>query len=402
VAEAANQRPYDEDEINLLDYWRVIWKYKWLIGILCSTSVVAAIIFGLLSPKIYESTATILIPKESGGGLLANLAATGMVERIAGISIPSLTPNRDVFISIFKSRTLARRLVDQFGLEEYYRALQLEDAIKKLQGATKISGSKAGLISVKVEDTDPKMAAKIANAYPDHLDRFMANYGTGAAGRQRRFIEGRLTKTKAELKKAEEALRDFQQEHKAISIKEQARGAIEAAGQLKAEIMASEVQLQVMQNFATELNPEVIRLKRKIAELKHQIAKVQYDTIDLPGVTANPGHSKEEIYLPPVKFPEIGLELARLARDLKIHATVYMLLTQQLEQVKIAEAKDTPVVQILDRAVPARTRSRPKIKHNMALAAVSLFFGIFLAFFLEYIQRQKQQMVNSEQRTANS
>jgi len=113
-------------------------------------------------------------------------------------------------------------------------------------------------------------------------------------------------------------------------------------------------------------------------------------------LTANPGHPKEEIYLPPVKFPEIGLQLARLARDLKIHATVYMLLTQQLEQVKIAEAKDTPVVQILDRAVPALQKSKPKIKRSMVLAGtVSLFFGIFFAFFLEYIQRQKQQIANS-------
>ena len=145
-----------------------------------------------------------------------------------------------------------------------------------------------------------------------------------------------------------------------------------------------------MQNFATELNPEVIRLKRKISVLKHQVAQVQYDTIDLPGVTANPGHRKMDIYLPPAKFPEVGLKLARLARDLKVQDTVYMLLTQQYEQIKIAEAKDTPVVQVLDRAVPAIRKSKPKIKLNMALAgAVSLFLGVFLAFLLEYIQRQR-------------
>jgi len=397
MAEAADQRPYDEDEINLLDYWRVIWKYKWLIGVLCSISVVAAMVFGLLSPKIYESTATMLIPKEGrGGGLLSAIGASGIAQQIAGISLPSLTPNRDIFMSILKSRTLARRLVDQFNLKDYYEALHGEDAIKSVQGATNVSFSKQGLIVIKVEDTDPKMAADIANAYPNHLDRFMANYGTGAAGRQRRFVEGQLTKTKVDLKKAEEALRDFQQKHKAISIKEQAKVAIQAAGQLKGEIMASEVQLQVMQNFATELNPEVIRLKRKIAELKHQVAQVQYDTIKLPGITANPGHPREDIYVPPAKIPEIGLELTRLTRDLKVRDTVYMLLTQQLEQVKIAEAKDTPVVQVLDRAVPALQKSKPKIKRSMALAgAVSLFFGIFLAFFLEYIQRQKQQIANS-------
>jgi len=397
MAEAANQRPYDDDEINLLDYWRVIWKYKWLIGILCSASVVAAMVFGLLLPKIYESSATILIPKEGGGGgFLSTLGASGIAQQIAGVSLPSLTPNRDIFTSILKSRTLALKLVAQFNLKDYYKALHLEGAIRALNGATKITVSKEGLIKIKVEDTDPKMAADIANGYPDHLDRFMAHYGTGAAGRQRRFIEGQLTKTKADLKKAEDTLKEFQQKNRAISIKEQARGAIEAGGRLKGEITASEVQLQVMRNFATEANPEVIRLKRKIAELKHQLAQTQYDTIELPGLTANPGHLKKDIYLPPVKVPEVGLELARLSRDVKIQDTVYMLLTQQLEQVKIAEAKDTPVVQVLDRAVPALRKSKPKIKLQMALAgAVSLFLGIFLAFLLEYIQRQKQQIANS-------
>jgi len=404
MAEAANQRPYDEDEINLLDYWRVIWKYKWLIGILSSTSVVAAMIFGLLSPQIYQSTATILIPKErGGGGLLSAIGASGIAGQITGISLPSFTPNRDIFISILKSRTLARKMVEEFGLKDHYKALHFENAITALKGATKVSVSKEGVIELRVSDTDPRMASNIVNGYPVHLDRLMTDYGTGAAGRQRRFMEDQLTKTKVHLKMAEEALKDFQQKNRAISIKEQATGAIAAGGRIKGEIMASEVQLQVMHNFATELNPEVIRLKRKIAELKHQLAQVHYDTIDLPGVTANPGHPKKDIYLPTVKVPAVSLELARLTRDLKVHATVYSLLTQQLEQVKIAEAKDTPVVQVLDHGVPALRKSKPRIKRNMVLAgAVSLFFGIFLAFFLEYIQRQKQQMVNSEQRTANS
>jgi len=200
MAEAANQRPYDEDEINLLDYWWVIWKYKWWIGVLCSISVVAAMVIGLLSPKIYESTATILLPKEGGGGgLLSALGASGIAQQMTGLSIPSLTPNRDIFLSILKSRNLAQRIVSEFHLKDYYESSHLEGAINQLQGATKVSVATGGLIFVKVEETDPKLAADIANAYPDHLDRFMANYGTGAASRQRRFIEEQLTKTKAEL-----------------------------------------------------------------------------------------------------------------------------------------------------------------------------------------------------------
>ncbi len=392
MADQRNQPHPTDDEISLLDYWRVIWKRRRLIGVLCSTSVLAALIFSLLSPKIYESTATIIAPDEGPrGGFLASLATTGITQQVPGISIPSLMPNQDIFISILKSRRIAENLVEQFKLREYYKSVHLEDAIKSLQGATKVSVSKEGMMSVKVEDKDPKMAADIANAYTEHLDRLMAQFGTGRASRQRRFIGEQLEKTQKTLVDAEENLKRFQEKNRAVSIGEQAKGAIEVAARLKGEVMASEVQLQVMRSFATDSNPEVIRLRGRISELKRQLAQAQYGAgLDLPAVTDNPGHPQKEIYLPSAKFPQVGLELVRLARALKVHETVYTLLTQQLEQAKIAEAHDTAVVQVLDRAVPAISKSRPKIRLNMAIAgAVSLFLGIFLAFFLEYIERQK-------------
>ena len=68
-----------DDEVNLLDYWRVIWKRRWLIGGLCSTAVLTAMVISLLMPKIYESTATLLpqLDSNEGGGLGALLAASG-------------------------------------------------------------------------------------------------------------------------------------------------------------------------------------------------------------------------------------------------------------------------------------------------------------------------------------
>jgi uncharacterized protein involved in exopolysaccharide biosynthesis len=405
MADEGNYQRYDDDddEINLLDYWRVIWKYRWLIGILCSTSVLAALIFGLLSPKIYESRVTILSPRETGsGGLLSALGAAGIAQQIAGVSIPSLAPNRDLFISVLKSRLMAKDVVERFDLKERYRIRTLQEAIEGAMGIPNISATKEGLIEVKVADTDPKLAAEIANFYAEHLDNLVSRFGTTAVSRQRRFITEQLEKVGKELKAAEEELRAFQEKNRAVSMGQQVSGAIEVAARLKGEIMASEVQLQVMRNFATEANPEVIRLRRRIGELKRQLGQAQYSAgLDLPALTENPGHPQKEIYLPPAKVPKIGLELARLTRDVKVQETVYTLLTQQLEQAKIAESQDTPVVQVLDRAVPAIYKSKPKIRLNMALAgAVSLFLGIFLAFFLEYIQRQRSLMSNVQSPTS--
>lgn len=314
------QRLADEDGINLLDYWRVIWKHKWLIGIICSVSVLLSLVMSLLSPKIYESTATILLPKEGGTGLLSALGASGLVQQMAGISIPSLTPNRDIFVSVLKSRTIAQRMVEQLKLKDYYKSPQLENTIDSLKSATKISVSKEGVIEIRVEDTNPKMAADIANAYTEQLNQLVTHLGTGTAGNQRRFIGEQLAKSQKELETAEETLRRFQEQNRAIIL----------------------------------------------------------------------GDMANSLRLPAAKVPQVGLELARLMRNLRVQEGVYMLLTQQLEQAKIGEAQDTPVVQVLDRAVPALYKSKPHTIQNIAASgAISLFLGIAITFFVEFIQRQR-------------
>lgn len=314
---------YDDDEINLLDYWRVIWKYKWFIGGLCSVSVIAAFVFSLLSPKIYESTATMLVPKEGGGGnLLSALAASGLGQQISGVSIPSLTPNRDLLTSLLKSRLMAKEVVEQFKLKERYEFRTLDEAIDAAKKIPQISQTKEGVIEIKVEDTDPVVAADIANFYIEQLDRFVTQFGTSAASRQRRFIAEQLARAGKGLKSDEETLREFQEKNRAVLL----------------------------------------------------------------------GDMANSMKLPGAQVPKIGMELGRLTRDLKVQEAVYTLLTQQLEQAKIAEAQDVPVVQVLDRAVPALRKSKPIIRLNMALAgAVSLFVGIFLAFFLEYVPRYIQR-----------
>jgi tyrosine-protein kinase Etk/Wzc len=99
-----------------------------------------------------------------------------------------------------------------------------------------------------------------------------------------------------------------------------------------------------------------------------------------------------------ITVPDLALQYARLMRALKVQETLFALLTSQLEQAKLAEARDTPTVQVLDPAVPADKKSKPRIALNMVIAGVlSLFMAIFLAFFLEYLQRMREQEAERRQ-----
>jgi|SRR5262245_10862378 len=377
----------ENDEMGLLDYAALAWRRRWPIGGICLLSLLATFVWTIAQPRVFESTATLLSPKEGpGAGVFGGLAASALLQQGSGPwvpSMPSLTPNRDMLVSILKSRTIAQAVVERFSLQGRYRSRYFEDAVASLQGRTDIRVSREGVVLVKVEDTDPTIAAQMANFYLEELDRLISQIGTNDAARQRAFITKQLAQANANLETAEADLRRFQERNRAISLQEQTRGAIEVAGRLKGEIMAAEVQLAVMRNFATDSNPELVSLRRRVDEMKRHLSQLQYGDGSASG-------GRRDFVVPFPKVPEVGIELVRLTRDVKVGETLVTLLTQQLEQAKIAEARDLPIVQLLDRAIPAERHSRPKLRLNLLLTGVvSLFAGSFVAFLLEYLRNAR-------------
>jgi uncharacterized protein involved in exopolysaccharide biosynthesis len=172
-------------------------------------------------------------------------------------------------------------------------------------------------------------------------------------------------------------------------VREQSKSAIEAAAGIKGQLAAAVVQLEVLRLSATETNPQVIQQKRQIDELKRQLAQTQYGRgIDLPAEGPNPGQTRREFHVPFAKVPELEMEFLRLTREVKVQEAVFATLTQSYEQAKIAEARDTPVVQLLDKAIPGEQPSKPRTRLNMAIAgALSLSLGVLLALFLDYLDR---------------
>jgi len=282
---------------------------------------------------------------------------------------------------------MAQAVVERFGLMQRGEPRSLEDVIKEMQ-ATTTAAIREGVVAVKVEDTDPHLAAAIANFQVEHLDRLISQFGTGDASRQRRFLTEQLARAKGQLDLGEEELRRFKVRNRAIVLEAQTQGAIEAAARLKGEIMATEVQLQVMRNFATEANPEVITLRRRIEEMRRQLGDVQYgeDGAQRPS-GRGPGRGRREIYVPFSRVPELGIELARLTREVKVQETLVTLISQQVEQTKIMESQDLPTIRVLDKATVPERPAKPSIRINLAIAGVaSLLVGIVLAFVFDFIR----------------
>jgi capsule polysaccharide export protein KpsE/RkpR len=208
------------------------------------------------------------------------------------------------------------------------------------------------------------------------------------ARENRKFIEQRVAETKQALVKLEETLKEFQTQNRTVAIEAQSKAMIEATAMVQAQVMAQEVQLQVMGTYLASNNPEMARIQSSISELRKQLQIMESGKSGkerLPGDRLRPAITS---------VPALALEYGRLARDLKVHETLYALLVSQFEQAKLAEARDTPTVQVLDPAIPAERKSRPKILLNVLIAGIlSLFIGLLWAFVREAMDRRKSRFL---------
>ncbi len=383
------------EEFNIRDYWTIVWKRRWLVGGLCVGAMVAALMISLQMPKIYESTVTLLPSMDSkeGGGLASLLSASGAggAAQSLGITLPGAPATSiDLFIAMLKSRVMLEAVIKKFDLQALYKAKTLEDARRALAGDTKISITKERLIQITVEAQDPELAAALANFYVINLDQLNRTLNVSKASQNRRFIERRLIETKANLIKEEEDLKEFQLKNKAVAVEAQSKAMIEAAAMIQAQIMSQEVQLQVMSGYLSPGNPELARIQASLEELRKQLYLMESGK---GGKGMIPG---DRLHPAMITVPSLALGYGRAMRELKVQEALYTMLTSQYEQAKISEARDTPVVQVLDPAIPPDNKSKPIIRQNVMIAGLlALIVGVVLAFILEH-RAQKRIQRNQE------
>jgi uncharacterized protein involved in exopolysaccharide biosynthesis len=233
-----------------------------------------------------------------------------------------------------------------------------------------ITAGKDGLITISVDDEDPKRAAAIANAYVEELDRLSQSLAVTEAAQRRLFFERQLKQAKDDLSKAEVALKVTQEKTGLIKLDDQGRAIIEAVATLRGQISAKEVELQAMRTFTTEKNPDYIRAQQQLSGLRTELGKLERAQISGVG----------DILLSTRQVPEAGLEYVRKYRDVKYQETIFELLAKQFEAAKIDEAKEAGIIQIVDPAIAPDRKSRPKralivIATTLLAAMVAVFWA---------------------------
>ena len=355
---------------------------KLIFGLPFAVGIVAIVASLFLTP-IFTAKTTLLPPQNSGGGgAAAALASLGGLAGLAGISTGGTTA--DTVIAMLQSRSAKDQIIDQFNLLEYYEAELRGDVHRTLDEVVRVSSDKkSNLIAIEVDDKDPELAAKMANAYYGVLKDLMTRVAVTEAQQRRQFFEDQFAKAKEELSSAEVKLKETQERTGLVELKSQAEATIEAVARLRAEIAQREVQLSAMRTFATPENSDYRRVVAELNGLRAELKK-----LDKGGTGGELG------LVSAGNLPEQGLEYVRALREVKYQEAVFEIMAKQFELAKVDEAKDGGNVQQLDMAAVPERKSKPK---RALIVVLSVLAAGFLAVLIALLKGAMRKAGSDEE-----
>jgi tyrosine-protein kinase Etk/Wzc len=365
----------DDDEVSLLDLLQTIVDNLRLLVLGPLVIGVAALGISYLIPPTYTAKTQFLPPQQQQSAAASMLASLGSLGGLAG-AVGGIKNPADQFLAFMKSVTVQDALIDRFKLLERYEAKTKTDARLALTGRVRASSGKDGLISVEVDDKDPKFAAELANAHVEELGKLLGKLATTEAQQRRLFFEKQLTQAKEMLIQSEIELKATGVSGSVL--KSNPASAVAAVAGLQAGVTAQEVKLGAMRGYLAETAPEFKLALNELANLKAQLVKQEKDT------PANSNKTAQGDYVS--KY-----------REFKYNETLFELFAKQFEIAKVDESREGAVIQILDAAQPPERKSKPKKAIIAIIATLAASFALLLFVFI------RQALINAgkDQESAN-
>jgi len=390
-------QPYsaEDDTIDLMELLTTLWRYKWLLILLPIFGIIGAYTAVQFLPVEYQSRVTFL--QISGNGGSTDLGKFGALASLAGVSLPEKSSDMltDKIEVVLKSRGFAEQIVKEkellpiifsdiydpetktFDIADPERGPPKPiDGAGAIMGALELGETGEGAKFIEVSWDDPVIAADLANYTLKALEIYLSENTLTAGQKNLQFIEKQLGKAEKELRQGEEALRNFNTDKKYFIKFTESEVLAKALIEMQTMHAKAEVDKEVMLQFRNKRSPQVQQLSLGNEALERQIKN--YSNI-LQNRSNQVGSLK--------------VEKEFLTKELEVYQEIYKQLRIQLEQQRLEASKDETLFRVIDPALEPGSPSKPKKRLIVALSAVvSLFFGIFLVFLIEFVRNFREKM----------
>ena len=292
------------------------------------------------------------------------------------------------------------------------------------------------LIDASFTSPSRELSRDIVNTVADEFLKWGMDKRLQNSRSARAFLMKQINQSKIDLERSEEELNRFAKhtgivslDTKLNSVYSQLEELNSALGQAKVELIAKEAVYNQAVTDGPSYLPQVMK-SQIISNLKQENARMQseYQNLavtfhdDYPEVKAikarmqsieeRIGYEEEKIYLAikneymsslkkakslqdsvntqkklAMELNERATQYKIMDREVQTNKAIYQSLLQRLKEIESMAGIDASNIYIVDRAVLPLFPYKPKVLRNLMLAIiVGLFFGIGLAFFMEYLE----------------
>ncbi len=379
----------NNDQLVSIQYTKLLWKYRSILFRNILAIAILTAIISLIMPKTFKSTAVLMPPKsQSDKSVLNNIEGIPFGDML---SMPTDEISNSIF-AILKSRTMMESIIKEMNLVDRYKSDNTEEAIEKLEKNLDYKLLEEGTISVSSlvqtpclsneqnDNNSRYMAKEIVSYIISELDRVNKSLQTDEARFHRVFMEKRYNESIINLYNSEEILKIFQEENNTLNLAEQTKAAIRFGAEIRSQILVDKVKLGMLEKDFNPKHPEIERQKQEIKELERQ-----YSALDNSSDSIS--RQSSDLFPQFSEVPNLEIKLMRLKREVEIQTKLYAFLTQQYEESKIQEARDTPTIQVLDGANYPIKRYKPI--RTLMVIGYSLIMFVLSAIYVLLIESDK-------------
>ena len=432
-----SEQEYVEDEINLRDYIKVILKRKKLILTVFLVAVITTTVVSLLLPRVYEATTSIMImpsrlptalsPTQISLDVLDAERERAMVPGRQVIPRPAIAiPTHKVLL---KSNTVLERIIDRLKLTDQAGKSLTPDDLKGLN-VKEVKGT--NILRLEVERSNPRIAKEIANAWAEKYLKYSHELISEEVGGIGDFVVSQFEIVRENLIQAEEAVKDFKNEHQLDLMRAELNIKKEKLNNEKEEYLNLGLTLKTKEDSLRELKEQIENQEKFIVvskaitdealweregkgkdlselgdrRLRSEVINPLYQSlrtrivntgIEFNALKSRLKHLEKSIELTGKEIDELErtinqreFELTRLTRQEIIYQRTFDNLAIRLEEARIAKAMELGEVRIISPAIEPESPIRPKKKLNVAISGVlGLMFGVFIAFSREFLEKNK-------------
>ena len=378
----------EKREFDFFELIRLIIRNRKFIIIFVAVVSVAAVIYSLVTPQIWRSTATFYVIGDQTSSLPFNI--DGLSGLTAGLMETTNSQNAINAVTAMNSRQFSEKVIRHFNLIDYYK-ITTKDSLKAMDSALKMlhtktmkigSDPETGLVTVSADTKDKKLSRDIVNYYLQQLDIYNREEKITRGKMNREFLEARVNETRAEIDSLLLALKDFQQRHNAVDIEAQTSSLIKSYSDIIATKMSTDIELELARKNYAENSPIVLELKDRSEALAKQIRQLEAGKEPL----------KPRYLIDIGSLPDLATQYAQLKMNLEIKSKVYEFLYPQYEAAKLEELKDLPTLDILDTPREAGLRVRPKRAVMCIIAfALAVVVSIIIVLIKNALELNKER-----------